>query len=119
MIRVRDFVEVPPQPAAEGVTMRVVIGPDEKAPFFSMRVFEVQPGHASPLHSHWWEHEVFVLTGQGVVKTDQGNKPVHHGSTVFVPGGDMHQFQNTGNDVLRFICLVPQEWLQEVKKPEQ
>jgi hypothetical protein len=30
----------------------------------------------------------------------------------------MHQFQNTGDDVLRFICLVPQEWLGGVQKPE-
>ncbi len=115
MIQVRDFRDVDARPALDGVTMRVVIGPDQGAPFFTMRVFEVQPGHASEMHSHWWEHEVFVLSGQGVVKTDQGDIPVCHGSTVFVPGGEMHQFQNAGDDLLRFICLVPQEWLQIVK----
>jgi quercetin dioxygenase-like cupin family protein len=118
MIHVRDFRNVEAQPAAEGVTMRVVIGPEEGAPFFNMRVFEVQPGCASPHHSHWWEHEVFVLSGKGVVKTDQGELPVGHGSTVLVPGGEMHQFQNTGEDVLRFICVVPQEWLHGAKRPE-
>ena len=111
MIQVRDFQEVEAQPAAEGVTMRVAIGPDEGAPFFNMRVFEVQPGYATPHHSHWWEHEIFVLAGQGKLKTGQGDVPVSYGSTVFVPGGEMHQLRNTGNDVLRFICLVPQEWL--------
>ncbi|MCL7453521.1 MAG: cupin domain-containing protein [Anaerolineae bacterium] len=112
MVQVRDFQQVEAQPAVEGVTMRVAIGPDEGAPFFNMRVFEVQPGYATPHHSHWWEHEVFVLSGLGVVKTEAGDVPVRHGSTVFVPGGEMHQFQNTGSDVLRFICVVPQEWLQ-------
>jgi quercetin dioxygenase-like cupin family protein len=114
MIRIRDFRDVEAQPAAEGVTMRVLIGPEEGAPVFNMRVFEVQPGYASPYHSHWWEHEVFVLSGKGVVKTAEGEVPVAHGSTVFVPGGEMHQFLNTGGDLLRFLCLVPQEWLQEV-----
>jgi len=114
MIRIRDFRDVEAQPAAEGVTMRVAIGPQEGAPVFNMRVFEVQPGCASPYHSHWWEHEVFVLSGQGVVKMAEGEAPVGHGSTVFVPGGEMHQFRNTGTDLLRFLCLVPQEWLQEV-----
>jgi quercetin dioxygenase-like cupin family protein len=118
MIQIRDFREVEAQPAAEGVTMRVVIGPDQGAPFFTMRVFEVQPGHSTPYHSHWWEHEVFVLSGQGLVKTDQGDRRVGHGSTVLVPGGEMHQFQNAGDDVLRFICLIPQDWLQGVENPE-
>jgi quercetin dioxygenase-like cupin family protein len=118
VIQVRDFRDVEAQPAMEGVTMRVPIGPDEGAPFFNMRIFEVQPGYSSPHHSHWWEHEVFVLSGQGVVKMEGGEKPVSHGSTVFVPGDEMHQFQNTGDDVLRFICLVPQEWLLGVEKPE-
>jgi quercetin dioxygenase-like cupin family protein len=118
VIQVRDFRDVEAQPAMEGVTMRVVIGPEEGAPFFNMRVFEVQPGYASPHHSHWWEHEVFVLSGQGVVKMEGGDTPIGYGSTVFVPGGEMHQFQNTSDDVLRFICLVPQEWLQGVEKSE-
>ena len=114
MIRIQDFRDVEAQPAAEGVTMRVPIGPEEGAPVFNMRVFEVQPGCASPYHSHWWEHEVFVLSGQGMVKTAEGEVPVAHGSTVFVPGGEMHQFLNSGGDLLRFLCLVPQDWLQGV-----
>jgi quercetin dioxygenase-like cupin family protein len=117
VIQVRDFHDVEAQPALEGVTMRVVIGPKEGAPFFNMRVFEVQPGHASPHHSHWWEHEVFVLSGQGVVKTDEGDMAISHGSAVLVPGGEMHQFQNSGDDVLRFLCLVPQDWLAGVERP--
>lgn len=117
MIRVQDFRDVEAEPAVEGVTMRVVIGPEEGAPFFNMRVFEVQPGFASPHHSHWWEHEVFVLSGEGVVKTEQGDLPISHGSAVLVPGGEMHQFQNRGDTVLRFLCLVPQEWLGGVEKP--
>jgi quercetin dioxygenase-like cupin family protein len=117
MIQVRDFRTVEAQPAVAGVTMRVVIGPDQGAPYFTMRVFEVQPGHSTPLHSHWWEHEVFVLSGQGVVVGGGGNQPIGHGVTVFVPGGEEHQFRNTGPDPLRFICLVPQDWLQAVGKP--
>ncbi len=99
--------------------MRVVIGPQEGAPFFTMRVFEVQPQCSSPYHSHWWEHEVFVLSGQGVVKTGEDEIPISHGSTVFVPGGELHQFCNTGDDILRFICVIPQEWLHRVQTPER
>jgi quercetin dioxygenase-like cupin family protein len=117
MIQVRDFQDVEAVAAADGVTMRVVAGPDQGAPTFNMRVFEVRPGHATPKHSHWWEHEVFVLSGQGVVHTVQGEMPIAHGSTVFVPGGELHQFRNTGADTLRFICVVPQDWLEGVRRP--
>jgi len=112
MVQVRHFQQVEAQPAVEGVTMRVAIGPDEGAPFFNLRVFEVQPGRATPHHSHWWEHEVFVLSGKGIVRTEEGDLSLEHGSTVFVPGGEMHQFVNQGDEVFRFICVVPQEWLQ-------
>ncbi|MGI6207277.1 MAG: cupin domain-containing protein [Anaerolineae bacterium] len=118
MVQVRDYQEVRPEPAAEGVTMRVVIGPREGAPFFNMRVFEVQPGAGTPHHSHWWEHEVFVLAGTGVVAGEQGETPIAAGSTVLVRGGESHHFTNTGQDVLRFICLVPQEWLEGVQPPQ-
>jgi len=118
MIQIQDFRDVQAETAAEGVTMRVPIGPDQGAPFFNMRVFEVQPGRATPHHSHWWEHEIFVLSGQGLVLTEEGEKPVSHGTTIFVPGGEMHRMRNTGDDVLRFLCLVPQEWLHGVERPE-
>ncbi len=119
MIQIRDFRDVEAQPALEGVTMRVAIGPAQGAPVFNMRVFEVQPGYASPYHEHWWEHEVFVLSGQGVVRWAGGEQAIGHVSTVFVPGGEVHQFRNTGSDVLRFLCLVPQEWLRDVPRPQE
>ncbi len=119
MALIRDFTAVEAQPAGPGVSMRVVIGPDEGAPYFTMRVFEVQPGSATPLHSHWWEHEVFVLSGLGTARRGLDEVPISHGSTVFVPGGELHQFRNTGPDVLRFICVVPQDWLQPVSRPSR
>ena len=119
MIQIRDFREIEARPVLDGATMRVVIGPEQEAPHFNLRVFEVQPGYATPHHSHWWEHEIFILSGSASVKTDQGDVPVNHGSTIFVPGNEMHQIRNTGDDVLRFICLVPQEWLGDVTRPQK
>lgn len=106
---VKDQNDVEPQVAEglEGVSLRWVIGKQDGAPRFAMRVFEVQPGKATPHHQHWWEHEVYVLAGNGIVKGAEGDRPIKEGSVVFVPGDEMHQFVNTGDEVLRFICAIP------------
>lgn len=90
-----------------GVTVRWVIGEKDGAPNFAMRVFEVEPGYATPYHQHEWEHEVFVLAGEGVARRQDGESPISNGSVVFVPGMEMHQFASRGDSVLRFICVVP------------
>ncbi|MBN1357006.1 cupin domain-containing protein [bacterium] len=112
MIVVRDLNNVTPEPMLEGVTMRLMIGPDQGAQVFNMRIFEVQPGAATPFHDHWWEHEVYILAGNGKVRTETDARPVRKGNAVFVPGNLTHQFINTGTDILRFMCMVPQEWLE-------
>ncbi len=113
-MKVKRWTDVPAQAAegAEGVTVRWVINKQDGAPHFAMRVFDVQPGCSSPRHSHWWEHEVFVLEGQGVASGAAGENAISAGTVVLVPGGEVHQFRNTGSQVLRFICLIPFEWLE-------
>lgn len=115
-MKVCDYREVEAQTAeeAEGVTVRWVISQADGAPHFAMRIFDVEPGRGSPLHSHWWEHEVFVLVGTGTVTMAGKRSPIKEGTVVFVPGDVEHQFVNEGDDVLRFICLIPHMWLEGV-----
>ena len=106
---VKDYREVEAQTSSDtqGVSLRWVVAKEDGAPRFAMRVIDVQPGCATPFHKHWWEHEVYVLSGSGVVKGGGEERPIVEGSVVFMPGEEMHQFVNTGSDVLRFICIVP------------
>jgi quercetin dioxygenase-like cupin family protein len=108
-VKVVHYNQVPAEeiPDVPGVTIRWVIAQADGAPHFALRVFEVQPGRTTPHHSHWWEHEVFVLDGTGMVATEEGDFPLAPGTAVFVPGNVLHQFRNTGEGLLRFICLVP------------
>jgi quercetin dioxygenase-like cupin family protein len=107
-MKVVDYRNVPATALLPGITKRVPIGPDDGAPNFIMRVFEIEPGHSSPNHSHFWEHEVFVLAGNGVVRDQTGAEtPISEGTTIFIPGGENHCLINRGEDVLRFICLIP------------
>ena len=87
--------------------MRCLIGPDDAAPSFSMRQFEVAPGGHTPKHAHGHEHEVFVLEGTGVVVEGDREHPLRPGTAVFVPPNQLHQFRNTGAGPLKFLCLIP------------
>ena len=92
---------------AEGVSIRVAISKDDGAPNFAMRVFDVQPGGNTPLHRHAWEHEVFILEGEAIVTTESGDKNAPTGTIVFVAPDELHQFRNETDEVMRFICLIP------------
>ena len=87
--------------------MRCLIGPDDNAPSFSMRQFELGPGGQTPKHAHGHEHEVFVLEGNGVVLEGNTEHPLRAGTAVFVPPHQVHQFRNTGSTPFKFLCLIP------------
>jgi len=95
---------------AVGCRIRCLIGEPDGAPAFSMRQFEVSPGGHTPKHSHPYEHEVFVIEGTGVVLEGQEGQvehPLQSGSVVYVTPSEPHQFRNTGNSPLKFLCLIP------------
>ena len=92
---------------AHGCTVRVLVGPVDGAPNFAMREFQVQPGGFTPHHQHPYEHEVFVLEGQGVVLEGEQEHPLQAGDVIFVQPNELHQFRNTGSQPMKFLCLVP------------
>ena len=90
-----------------GVVKREVVCADKGAPNYCMRVFDIEPGSSTPSHEHPWEHEVYVLSGQGVAVSEQGETPIVKDSCVFVPPNEHHCFINNGSEILRIICVIP------------
>jgi len=88
-------------------TKRILIGPDQGAGNFVMRLFTLEEGGCSSYHSHPWEHAVFILSGEGTVKSTGRSIAVSAGDFVFVPPMDEHQFLNAGSVPFEFLCLVP------------
>ncbi len=93
--------------AAKGIAARVVIGKSEGANNFCMRVFEIAPGGHTPKHSHDWEHEMFIHSGEGEVYGNDRWNPIASGNVVFMPGNEEHQLRNTGKELLVVICVIP------------
>lgn len=108
-VRHYERVEQEPvdMPGATGCRVRWLVGEPEGAPNFAMRQFEVAVGGHTPRHTHPYEHEVFVLEGEGVVLEGDVAHPLRPGAVVYVRPDELHQFRNTGHVPLKFLCLVP------------
>jgi len=109
-MKVFSYRNVEAKNADEGATklkVRWLITKEMGAPNFAMRLFEVEPKGYSPFHSHPWEHEVFILEGEGVIVSDEGEKRFKAGDVVFILPNENHQFKNDGAKTLKFLCLVP------------
>ncbi len=100
-------------PGSSGCQVRWLIGQPDGAPNFAMRQFEVEPGGFTPRHSHPYEHEVFVLEGEGIVVEGDVEHRLAAGDVVYVVPDEIHQFRNTGPVPLKFLCLVPNSSLNQ------
>jgi quercetin dioxygenase-like cupin family protein len=92
---------------AIGCQVQILVGNDEQAPNFVMRQFEVAPGGHTPRHFHPYEHEIYVVEGNGVIVDGDKELPLRQGDVVFVAPDDVHQFKNTSDAPLKFLCLIP------------
>jgi len=92
---------------AKGVAVRWLISQKDGAENFAMRMFELQSGGHTPLHTHPYEHEVFVIEGQGVFVYEGKEHQFDAEYVIFVPPDKEHQFKNTGDSVLRMLCIIP------------
>ncbi len=93
----------------KGVEGRILIGKADGAANFCMRLFRVAAGGYTPRHQHAWEHEVFVHSGSGAVLQEGRWVSIQAGHSVYVPPHEEHQFKNTGDEPLMFVCVIPSQ----------
>jgi quercetin dioxygenase-like cupin family protein len=89
--------------------VRWLVSRSDGAPNFAMRLFEIAPGGYTPHHHHPYEHEIFILSGQGEVLEGETPRPLTSGDVALIQPNEVHQFRNTGHEVLRMLCLIPNE----------
>ncbi len=77
------------------------------APNFALRRFIIAPGGHTPRHTHNWEHEVYVLRGQGLLITKRGEIAIGPDQAILILPNEEHQFCCTGSESLEMLCVVP------------
>ena len=92
---------------AKKVKIRWLISDKDNAPNFALRMFELEPDGFTPYHTHDWEHEVFVIQGTGILVTEDGEKEFQQWDVIYTDPNKYHQFKNSGDSLLRFLCAIP------------
>ncbi|HWP52661.1 MAG TPA: cupin domain-containing protein [Pyrinomonadaceae bacterium] len=65
-------------------------------------VGSIPPGRA-PDHFHHYEEVLFILKGEGRMWAGETNTPVAPGSCIYLPKGQVHCVENTGEGELRLL----------------
>jgi len=91
---------------AKNVDFYPVITAADGAPNFAMRLFEIGPAGHTPFHSHDWEHEVYIIEGNGFIIEEDKRTPMGKSDFIYVATGEKHSF-SAGNEGLKMICVVP------------
>jgi quercetin dioxygenase-like cupin family protein len=92
----------------ENVQVRYLIDERHGSDRFALRLYSVGKGGHTPLDQHEYEHHVYVLSGQGLLKETQDDQPLRElrkGDFVFVPSNAIHQFINERDEPLVFLCV--------------
>lgn len=92
---------------ATGCSIQWLLSKTDGTPNFAMREITIQPGGNTPIHSHDWEHLIYVLEGQGIAESADDKTDITVGHAIFVPGGEHHTFRNTGESQMRILCMIP------------
>jgi quercetin dioxygenase-like cupin family protein len=102
-------------PGVEGVTIQNVISEKDGATNFFMRIFEMEPGVFTEPHAHDFEHEIYILEGEGKVMGEGDPRPIRKGDILFIPCNEKHTFRNEGPGKLSWICLIPSQKVCGIK----
>ena len=90
-----------------GASVRWLIGPNEQAPYFAMRYFEIEPGGWTVLDRHPHDHGVIILRGKGKALLGEKETEISFGDVIYIPPNEFHQFKNIGDEPFGFICVIP------------
>ncbi len=101
-----DNIEAVSQKAGKGVSMKMLLSPDE-SPNFAMRNFIIEAGGYMPLHTNTVEHEQYVLSGMAKVRLGDETVEAKAGDVLLIPGGVAHSYETVGDEAYSFLCLVP------------
>ena len=99
--RIVRLADRPAQPTADR-WYRVLVDDEVGSAQVTQFVGSIPPGRA-PDHFHQYEEVLFILKGQGLMWAGESNTPISPGSCIYLPRGQVHCVENTGDGELRLL----------------
>jgi quercetin dioxygenase-like cupin family protein len=106
-MKISRYSDSKPATEVEGVARRDLLTAEDGVPLVCMNIVEISTHASTPSHYHPYEHEIFIVSGKGIVVGEHGSTPIGEGSVVFIPANETHCFVNTSTETLRFISVEP------------
>ena len=94
---------------AKDVKVQYLIDEEHGSNRFSLRLYTVPKGGHTPLDQHKYEHQVYVMSGRGLLMETEQNQSIprelREGDAIFVPSNTIHQFRNEHDEPFVFLCV--------------
>jgi len=74
---------------------------------------ELKPGKKSKLHKMKSSEVYYILQGEGNLQIDNEAFKVSKDQAIYIPPHSKQCIENTGKDLLEFLCIVDPAWKQE------
>jgi len=91
------------------VMKHVLVGPEDGAPNFIIRYFNIPVGEKSFYDQHPHEHGIVILNGKARVQINDDFYELNPLDSIFISGMDIHQLTNIGDESLGFICVIKRQ----------
>ena len=92
-----------------GVLKHVLVGPEDGAPNFVIRYFQVPVQSQTFHHAHPHEHGMLILHGKAKIKINEDFYELGPLDSIFISGDDVHQVTNIGDAALGFLCVIARQ----------
>jgi mannose-6-phosphate isomerase-like protein (cupin superfamily) len=80
---------------------------------YSISHSELKPGKKSKLHKLKTSEVYYILQGEGNLQIDDEIFKVLKDQAIYIPPQSKQCIENTGDDELKFLCMVDPAWKHE------
>jgi len=74
----------------------------------------LKPNESSLVHKLKTSVEIYyILKGKGIMHVDGETEEIHPEQVIYIPANSNQYIENTGNEELKFLCIVYPMWKED------